>query len=442
MEVSGSATAVTAGPATPAPVGKTQILMALFSSVAGWSLDIFDFILLLFVAPTIGPLFFPTGNPVLSLAGVYAGFAISGIVRPLGGIVFGSFADKRGRKTALFITMGGVGVITALMGALPTVSQVGAFAAVLFLSLRVLQGIFIGGINASTHTIGTETVPASWRGWAGGLIQGSGGGLAIAAASAVYGIMSKLFPGPLFKIWGWRCMFFTGLLSAIFALVIFYNLNESPYFVELKKKKAVTKKPPIAVLFAAEYRKTTLLNFVIVTAAASMYYLTAGYLPTFLDVINHVPKPVAAGILSWTGLMGAVSCIIVGQLSQWFGRKPAYLAMSIMGLLLAFFGVPFLAGTTNLTQITVISLVFAAFANAQPTLIFLNERYPTAIRATGTSVCWNVGFAIGGMMPMFVTGLAPSVSKIPISLVWFLAGMSGLLLISTLFVKETRGNFQ
>jgi MFS family permease len=430
--------------AAPAPkaVGKTQILVALFASVAGWSLDIFDFILLLFVAPTIGPLFFPATNPVLSLAGVYAGFAISGIVRPLGGVLFGSFADKRGRKNALFITMGGVGLITALMGVLPTIRQIGAFAAVLFLMLRALQGIFIGGINASTHTIGTETVPPSWRGWAGGLIQGSGGGIAIAIASAVYGIMSKLFPGPLFAIWGWRCMFFTGLLSAVFALFIFYTLNESPYFVELQKKKAIATKPPIKVLFTAEYRKITLLNFVAVIAAASMYYLTAGYLPTFLDVVNHVPKPVAAVILSWTGLVGAISCIIVGQLSQWFGRKAAYLGMSLLGMVLAIFGVPFLAGASNLTYITVVSLVFAAFANAQPTLIFLNERYPTVIRATGTSVCWNVGFAVGGMMPMIVTGAARSVTRIPISLSWALFGMSVLLFISMMFVKETRGNFQ
>ena len=328
------------------------------------------------------------------------------------------------------------------MGALPTVTQVGALAAVLFLVLRAFQGVFIGGINASTHTIGTETVPPAWRGWTGGLIQGSGGGIAIALASTVYGIMSNSFPDPYSRIWGWRCMFFTGLLSAIFALFIFYTLNESPYFVELQKKKAVVTKPPINVLFTAEYRKITLLNFLIVTAAASMYYLTAGYLPTFLDVINHLPKPVAAGILSWTGVVGAISCIIVGQLSQWFGRKPAYLGMSIIGIVLAIFGVPSLAGATNLTYIMLVSLVFAAFANAQPTLIFLNERYPTVIRATGTSVCWNVGFAIGGMMPMFVTGVAPSVAKIPVSLTWFLLGMSALLFISTLFVKETRGNFQ
>ena len=153
-------------------------------------------------------------------------------------------------------------------------------------------------------------------------------------------------------------------------------------------------------------------------------------------VINHLPKPVAAGILSWTGVVGAISCIIVGQLSQWFGRKPTYLGMSIIGIVLAIFGVPFLAGATNLTYIMLVSLAFAAFANAQPTLIFLNERYPTVIRATGTSVCWNVGFAIGGMMPMFVTGVAPSVAKIPVSLTWFLLGMSALLFISTLFVRK------
>ena len=96
-----------------------------------------------------------------------------------------------------------------------------------------------------------------------------------------------------------------------------------------------------------------------------MYYLTAGYLPTFLDVINHMPKPVAAGVLSWTGVAGAVSCIIVGQLSQWYGRKTAYLGMSILGMLIAVVGYPFLASTTDMTLIVVVSLAFAAVANAQ-----------------------------------------------------------------------------
>ena len=172
METSASETSTGTSPLTPTSAGKKQILVALFASVAGWSLDIFDLFLLLFVAPTIGPLFFPAENPVLSLAGVYAGFAVSGIVRPLGGVLFGSLADKRGRKKALFLTMGGVGIITALMGALPTVSQIGVLAAVLFLALRVLQGIFIGGINASTHTIGTETGTAFLAGLGGWLDSG------------------------------------------------------------------------------------------------------------------------------------------------------------------------------------------------------------------------------------------------------------------------------
>ena len=351
--------------------------MALFASVAGWSLDIFDLFLLLFVAPTIGPLFFPTGNPVLSLAGVYAGFAISGIVRPLGGILFGSFADKKGRKNGLVHHYGGRGAYNRAHGGAADgnpgrgvgrsfIPRSARFSRRLYWRHQRLDPYYRHG-NRSSVLAGLDGRFDS--GFRRRYCDRAG-------FNRVRNHVKALSRTPYSRIWGWRCMFFTGLLSAIFALFIFYTLNESPYFVELQKKKAVVTKPPINVLFTAEYRSITLLNFLIVTAAASMYYLTAGYLPTFLDVINHVPKPVAAGILSWTGLVGAISCIVVGQLSQWFGRKPAYLAMSIIGIALAIFGVPFLAGATNLTSIMVVSLVFAAFANAQPTLIFLNERYP------------------------------------------------------------------
>lgn len=143
----------TADAISPGQVNRKQIIMALFASTAGWSLDLFDLFLLLYVAPTLGNLFFPSSIPTLSLTGVYAAFATSAVVRPLGSVVFGGYADKHGRKSALFLAMGGVGVITALMGTLPTIKQIGISATVIFLLLRLAQGLFVGGVTASTHTI-------------------------------------------------------------------------------------------------------------------------------------------------------------------------------------------------------------------------------------------------------------------------------------------------
>ena len=425
--------------------GKKQIVMALFASVAGWSLDLFDLFLLLYVAPTVGKLFFPAAIPTLSLAGVYAAFATSCVVRPLGSIVFGGYADKHGRKRALFVAMSGVGIITALMGALPTVDMIGFFAPAVFIVFRLMQGLFVGGVTASTHTIGTETVPASWRGWVSGVVTGAGGGLGAVLASAVFYFMSTLFPGSSFEAWGWRCMFFSGLLSAVFALLIFYKLNESPFFLEVQKKKAVVTKAPIKVIFSPEYRMISIINIVVVMGAASMYYLTSGYMPTFLSVINKLAKPVAAKILVWGGVVATISPIIVGQLSEMYGRRKAFIGTAIAGFIVfGFAGYGRLAGFSDLANITTFALLIVCIGNAgyAPVLIFLNERFPTAIRATGTAVCWNIGFAIGGLMPMLVSALSPQVSDIPSRLTWFLIILTACMLCGILIAPETKGKFE
>ncbi len=434
----------TADAISPGQVNRKQIIMALFASTAGWSLDLFDLFLLLYVAPTLGNLFFPSSIPTLSLTGVYAAFATSAVVRPLGSVVFGGYADKHGRKSALFLAMGGVGVITALMGTLPTIKQIGISATVIFLLLRLAQGLFVGGVTASTHTIGTETVPPSWRGWVSGVITGAGGGFGALLASIIFYIVSSAFPGEAFETWGWRCMFFSGLLSALFALFIFYNLNESPFFTEMQKKKKIVTQAPIKILFSHEYRKIALINIMVVVGASSMYYLTSGYIPTFLSLINKLPKPVTATTLIWGGIAATVSPIIIGQLSEMYGRRKAFIGTSILCFLVfGFAGYNTLAGCTTLGPITLFTLmlVFAGNAGYAPVLIFLNERFTTSIRATGTAVCWNFGFAIGSFMPMIVSATCPQVADIPSRLTFFLIVVTALMLIGILLSPETKGKF-
>jgi MHS family proline/betaine transporter-like MFS transporter len=159
------------------PIDNRQMVRASVASVLGWSLDLFDLFILLYVAPVVGQLFFPSDIPVLSLAAVYASFAVTLIMRPVGSAIFGAYADKHGRKGAMIVAFVGVGVASALFGVLPTVDQIGIMASIIFLILRLVQGIFVGGVVASTHTIGTESVPPQWRGTMSGLIGGGGAGL-------------------------------------------------------------------------------------------------------------------------------------------------------------------------------------------------------------------------------------------------------------------------
>src|ERR1700730_13745940 len=137
------------------PVATRQMRNAVVASLLGWSLDLFDLFILLYVAPVVGALFFPSSIPTLSLAAVYASFAVTLLMRPVGSAIFGHYADVHGRKDAMLVAIVGVGISTAAFGLLPTIAQAGLIAPGLFLVLRLVQGVFVGGVVASTHTIGT-----------------------------------------------------------------------------------------------------------------------------------------------------------------------------------------------------------------------------------------------------------------------------------------------
>lgn len=428
-----------------AQVTQRQVLTAGFASVVAWSFDLFDLFILLFVASTIGPLFFPSDSETLSLAATYASFAVTLLMRPVGSAIFGSYADKNGRKRAMVVAVFGVGIVTALMGALPTIVQVGILAPILFLTLRVVQGIFVGGVVASTHTIGTETVPEKWRGFMSGLTGGSGAGLGALFASLALLVASSLFPGDAFSVWGWRFMFFTGLAGAILGFFVFRAVQESPIWA-MQERQTETRSTPLKTLFSREHLPVFLLCLMISTGAGTQYYLTTGYLPTFLDVINGVPRNVASQVLIVSSLVVVVAAPLVGHLSQMIGRKKTFIiaeTASVIGIPLCYLQLTRL-GEDSLGWIVFYASTLAFFGKVAyaPLIIFLNERFPTAIRASGTGLNWNMGFAIGGVMPTFVALTSPTIADIPSRLIAFLLVAGLLFLAGSILNSETRGNLK
>jgi MFS family permease len=431
-----------------APAGTRQMINAVAASVLGFSLDLFDLFILLYVAPVIGALFFPSSLPTLSLAAVYASFAVTLLMRPIGSALFGHYADVRGRKGAMLIALVGVGISTAAFGVLPTVAQAGIIAPVIFLILRLVQGVFVGGVVASTHTIGTESAPPQWRGTMSGLIAGGGAGIGALLASFIFLIASSVFPGEAFAIWGWRFMFFCGLLSSLLGWFIFKNLEESPFFKEQQRRKATAHAAgpasPIKTLFSSRYRNVLLLNIMVTFGGGAGYYLTSGYLPSFLKLVNSVPNSVSSLMLMGASVVGLVSSILIGALSDGIGRKKTFILIGIsLAILLpvCYLG---LGKATDTTEITlyVFAISFLGNAGYAPILIFLNERFPTEIRASGTGVAWNSGFALGGMMPTFVSLASAGPPQIPMSLSIFAVVIFLIYLLGALLIPETKGDFR
>lgn len=428
-----------------------HVMKAVVASCLGWSLDLYDLFILLFVAPVIGRLFFPSEHAMLSLAAVYASFGVTLLMRPLGSALFGSFADTHGRKRAMIASMIGVGVSTAAFGLLPTVHTIGVAAPVLFIILKLVQGVFVGGVVAATHTIGTESVAPRYRGAVSGLIGGGGAGLGALFASLAYLGMSTLFPGDAFDDWGWRCMFFTGIISAVLGITIFSNLEESPMFKKLQEAKAKNKArsasasspaaSPLRTLFSRDYRNILLVNLLLTIGGGSGYYLTSGFLPTYLKVVTHTPAETAGMILMLSSIGVVIASIASGHTSTFIGRKKTFLITGVVRL----FALPALAlampHAGGTVQLALYVIAFGALGSVgyAPLLIFLNERFPTTIRATGTGLSWNMGFAIGGIMPTFVSLASPQPTDLPLTLAIFLGAISAVFLLGALIVPETVG---
>ena len=423
-----------------------QTFYAISASCLGWALDLFDLFILLYVAPVIGALFFPSEFPTLSLAAVYASFAVTLLMRPVGSAIFGSYADKHGRKGAMVVAVVGVGISTAAFGTLPTLAQAGIVAPILFIVLRLIQGVFVGGVVASTHTIGTESVSPRWRGTMSGLIGGGGAGVGALLASLTFLVTSSLFPGESFNVWGWRCMFFAGIISSILGLFIFSSLEESPLWREAAKMRstAPATKSPLATLFGPQYRGVLLTNLLITTGGGAGYYLTAGYLPSFLKVVNGLPGTTISIILAIASIAAFIAAILVGWISDQIGRKKTFLIVGVMNLILIPFFYLNMATVQDVRMLGFYAVALAFLGNSgyAPVLIFLNERFPTSMRASGTGLSWNIGFAIGGLLPTFVSLSSRTPADIPNSLAMFAAVVFALFLVGAIIVPETRGKMQ
>lgn len=428
--------------AAPVPMSREvadrrQWLMAVLASLLAWSFNLFDLLILLFLAPTIAPLFFPAAEETLSLAGVYGSFAVTLAMRPVGSALFGSYADRRGRKRAMQLTVWGVGITTALMGTVPTYQHIGVAGTACFLVLRLAQGVFVGGVVASTHTIGTETIGPRWRGLMSGLIAGSAG-VAAVLASVVHSLVSSLISDGDFTRWGWRIVFLSGLVGSAVSLAVLRHVDESPVWACLSRRER--QPAPVRTVLSKAWRGTLASNILVVAGGGTQYYLASGYLPTFLTKVTGLAPPTASRILIMSNTAVVVACAGFGELSERVGRRRALVAAGIInGLALPALYLQLArlrpGDGTGMITVYAVALGVMAAAGYAPALAFLNERFPTGIRASGTALSWNLGFAIGGMTPALVSFATPSLAAIHGRLAVFLVAGASMSIIGVAFSR-------
>src|SRR5580698_6393584 len=236
--VQGSLTAVVNNQARLAPPAKKVVLASAFGTVIEW----YDFFIYGTAAALVfGKLFFPSSDPVVSTLAAFSVYAVGYLARPLGGIVFGHFGDRIGRRSMLVLSLLLMGLGTFAVGLLPTYDQIGVLAPILLVVLRLIQAIGLGGEWGGAVLMVAESAPARRRGFFGSLVQ-LGNPMGRLVATGVFALASQL-PAPQFLAWGWRIPFLASAVLIAVGVVIRYQLNETPAFEAIRKARQISKLP-------------------------------------------------------------------------------------------------------------------------------------------------------------------------------------------------------
>ncbi|MVW79469.1 MFS transporter [Bordetella sp. 02P26C-1] len=414
---------------------KSDIRRVSLASAIGSTLEWYDFFIFgASAALVFNVLFFPSSDPLAGTIASLASFAVGFIARPLGGVLFGHFGDRIGRKAMLVLSLIMMGGVTFVIGLLPTYESIGIWAPILLTGLRLLQGLAVGGEWGGATLMVVEHAPAKHRGFYGSWPQ-MGIPAALILSTGVMAAVNAFTTKEEFLAWGWRIPF---LLSAILVIVGYFirkRVSESPSFNRLKSTKAQARLP-IATIFKTQ-KKRVLLMVGSQAAENTSFYIAAVFSLVYLTQTLQIDRSVALRALMIAAAFTLIAQPLFGALSDRIGRKKVFMGgMIFLGL----FAFPFfeMLNTRNefiITVAMVLSLMIGQGSTQaiQPSLF--GEQFPAAIRYSGVSVAYQLATVVwSGPTPvlaaMFVVWTG---SYWPIAAYVLIAG-----LISTLCILPLR----
>ena len=372
---------------------------AVISSSIGAALEWFDIIVYATFATVIAKIFYPESNPTFALILTFATFAISYIIRPLGGMVLGSYADRKGRKAALTLTLMLMMVGTLIMAIAPTYEMVGVWGALIILLSRLIQGFSAGGEFGTATAFLIETAPHKKAFYASWQVASQGASMLLASAFG-YVLTTQLSTQAL-ESWGWRVPFFVGLLIGPVGLYIRARLEETEEFVAAEKVKA-----PLATLFAGHYGRLLTGSAIIGVATISVYMIL--YMPTFAVTNLGIPADAAflGGVAAGTITLFGVP--LVGHVADRVGPARVMTYAAIAALVLAWPLFRLMTSTPTVPVMVVViallGVIMSFYFGPMPAL--LSNLFPAAIRGSGLSVTYNIGVTLlGGIAPLVLTWL-------------------------------------
>ena len=324
-------------------VSKAEERKVIFASSLGTIFEWYDFYLYAILAPTFATLFFPKGNDTAALLSAFATYAAGFLVRPFGAVVFGRVGDLVGRKYTFLITITVMGAATFLVGLLPTYESIGILAPILLVSLRLLQGLALGGEYGGAATYVAEHAPARGRGYSTSWIQTTATLGLLLALVVIFLCRNSL--GDAWKEWGWRIPFLLSIILLIFSLYIRLKLNESPVFTRMKEEGRGSKRPLTESFFHYPNNKYVLLALLGATAGQGVVWYTGQFYALFFLSITLKLNPDTTYLLIALSLViGTPFFIFFGWLSDRIGRLKIILAGCAIAALTYF---PLFQGLTH-----------------------------------------------------------------------------------------------
>ncbi|MFK0083134.1 MFS transporter [Glutamicibacter sp. NPDC090743] len=402
------------------------------SSFLGSVIEYYDFILYATAASLIfDKVFFGNLSPGLALFASFGTLAVGYIARPLGGIVFGHFGDRLGRKNMLVLSMMMMGVATVAIGLLPTTATIGAAAPVILVLLRVVQGVAVGGEWGGATLMALEHAPASKRGFAASFANAgapAGGLLATFLVSFI-----SFSTGDAFLEWGWRIPFIFSAVLIIIGMVIRLKVAETPVFQELDAKAAERKqerKTPISLVLKNHSRT------VIITLIASLGFYTCQGVLTSWGVSEAAAQGVDRSFVlntkGYAAMVTIVVCLLAAKLSDKYGRKMILTIGGTAGILWAFPAVFLMSNGTGWGFAVAVIVGNGVIQGilAGPIGAYISELFPADVRYTGASLAYQGSSTLGaGFTPMICTALAVSFGITAVGIFWVAILIVGLVAI-------------
>ncbi|MFD3747756.1 MFS transporter [Nocardia sp. NPDC058633] len=422
-----------------APTGLRRVVAA---SMAGTVVEWYEFFLYGTAATLVfSKVFFSEDTSDLdAILAAFVTYAVGFVARPLGGIVFGYFGDRYGRKQLLQVSLVLVGAATFLMGCLPTFAQIGYWAPAMLVILRFVQGFAIGGEWGGAVLLVAEHSPSRSRGfWSSWPQAGVPAGNLL--ATVVLLVLTSTLSDAAFLSWGWRVAFW---LSAVVVLVGYYvrtKVTDAPIFLAAQQSMDQAKAAsfsPFEVL--RTYPRGVFTAMGLRFGENIMYYLVVTFSITYLKVHVHADTKT---ILWWLLIAHAVHIVVIpvaGRLGDRVGRRPVYLAGAVAAATWGFFAFPMMDSGNSVIILSaiIIGLVFHGLMYAgQPAI--MAEMFPTRMRYSGVSLGYQVtSIVAGSLAPIIAVKLLDEFgSSVPIA--WYLAIAATVTVIAVVCAKETRG---